>query len=90
MMMRSRLKADGSLEHHRYPTEAPSPEYDWMFAEGENEVSNLATLYGMLIGHLTNSHLERANAYSYTGKLLRFRRSSLRWAKDTPTEPTSG
>lgn len=90
MMMRSRLKADGSIEHHRYPTEAPSPEYDWMFAESVNEVSNLAVLYGMLIDHLTNSHLEPANAYSYTDKLLIFRRSSLRWAKDTPTELASG
>ena len=84
--MRSQLNADGSCGYHRYPTEAPSPEYDWMFAESVKEGSNLAVLYGMLIDHLNNSHLEPANAYSYTDKLLTFRRSTMHWAKDTPTE----
>ena len=86
MIMRSQLNADGSCGYHRYPTEAPSPEYDWMFAESVKEGSNLAVLYGMLIDHLNNSHLEPANAYSYTDKLLTFRRSTMHWAKDTPTE----
>ena len=89
MMMRSQLKADGSLRYHRYPTEAPPPKYDWMFGESVNEGSNLAVLYGMLINHLTNSHLEPANAYPYTDKLLAFRRSTLRWAKDTLTESST-
>ena len=90
IMMRSKLNADGSSAFHRYPSEAPSPEYDWVFAENLKEGSSLAALYAMLIAHLTNSHLEPANAYSYTDNLLTFRRSTLRWAKDTPTERLSG
>lgn len=90
IMTRSKLNADGRCEFHRYPAEAPSPEYDWAFGENLEEGSSLAALYGMLIAHLTNSHLEPANAYSYTDKLLTFRRSTLRWAKDTPTQRSSG
>lgn len=90
IMMRSKLNADGSCQFHRYPSEAPSPEYDWVFAENLKEGSSLAALYAMLIAHLTNSHLEPANAYSYTDKLLTFRRSTLRWAKDTSTKLSSG
>ena len=90
MIMRSRLDADGTFGCHRYPTEAPSPEYDWVFAESANEGSSLAFLYGMLIDHLNNSHLQPASVYSYTNELLAFRRSTLRWATDTPTELSSG
>ena len=90
MIIRSRLNTDGSVEYHRYPTEAPSPEYDWVFAESVKEGSNLAVLYGMLIDHLNNSHLQPASAYSYTNKLLKFRRSTMRWAKDTHTASSPG
>ncbi len=90
IVMRSKLNADGSCQFHRYPSEAPSPEYDWVFAEILKEGSSLAALYGMLIAHLSNSHLEPANAYSYTDKLLKFRRSTLRWAKATPTQRSPG
>ena len=90
IILRSKLNADGSLGLYRYPSEAPSPEYDWAFAENLTEGSSLAALYAMLIAHLTDSHLEPANAYSYTDKLRTFRRSTLRWAKDTPAELSSG
>ena len=89
IIMRSKLNADGSCVFHRYPSEALSPEFDWVFAENVKEGSSLTALYAMLIAHLTDSHLEPANAYSYTDKLLTFRRSTLRWAKDTPTELSS-
>ena len=90
IMVRSKLSADGRWEIHRYPSEAPSPEYDWAFAESRKEGPNLAALYAMLIAHLTSSHLKPPNAFSYTHKLLTFRRSTLRWAKDRPTELSSG
>lgn len=94
-LMRARLKEDGSGAWHRYPTEAPSPEFDWLFAEsrasdgGSKEGSNLAVLCGMLIEHLQNSHLEPASAYRYTAKLVNMRRSTLRWANGSPPEPSS-
>ena len=90
IMLRSKRNADGRFVLHRYPSEVASPEYDWAFAENLNEGSSLATLYAMLIAHLTNSHLEPANAFSYTDKLLTFQRSTLRWATDAVTELSSG
>jgi len=90
MVTRSKLDAEGSCAFHRYPSDAPSPEYDWMFAENLKEGSSLTALYAMLIAHLTNSHLEPANAYSYTDNLLTFRRSTLRWAADNSTERSLG
>ena len=90
MITRSQRKEDGSVGYHRYPTEAPPPEYDWMFAESASDGSNLAVLYGMLVDHLNNSHLEPASARPYTSKLLAFRRSSVRWARDTPTRRKQG
>ena len=62
----------------KYPVEAP-PDYDWCFVEGSEadggsrEGAHLATLYGALINHLSNSHLEPPNAYQYTAKMSRFR-----------------
>ena len=89
-LTRARIDNAGEGKYHKYPTEAPSPEYDWMFAEskdsnrGSKEGSNLALLYGMLVDHLSNSHLEPADAYAYTAELVHLRRSTLKWAKDTP------
>ena len=61
---------------------------DWCFAEGIEpeggsvEGTHLAVLYGALIEHLSNSHLDPPSAYRYTAKMSAFRRSSLMWAKD--------
>ena len=59
VVVRMRLDESGEGCYHKYPTEAPSPEYDWMFAEsmdnesgGTREGSTLAFLYGVLIDHL--------------------------------------
>ena len=72
----------------KYPIEVSHSEYDWCFATaagtdgGSLEGGHLATLYGALIDHLSNSHLEPPNAYRYTTKMSLFRKSSLTWAKD--------
>ena len=77
----------GGLSWCRYPTEAPSPGYDWVFAEsaapdgGSEEGSSLAVLYGMLIEHLRNSHLEATSAYEYTRELAVVRPSTIQWAR---------
>lgn len=90
VLTRARINDVGEGKYHKYPTEAPSPEYDWMFAEsmdskqGSKEGSNLALLYGMLVDHLSNSHLEPANAYAYTAELVNLKRSTVEWAKCTP------
>ena len=89
-LTRTCINEGGEGKYHKYPTEAPSPEYDWMFAEsmdsegGSREGSNMALLYGMLVDHLSNSHLEPADAYAYTAELVNLRRSTLKWAKGTP------
>ena len=76
------------LSFHKYPIEVAHSEYDWCFAEsresagGSREGTNLALLYGALVEHLANSHLEPPDAYQYTRKLLKFRRSSLMWARE--------
>ena len=88
-LTRMRINEAGEGKYHKYPTEAPSPEYDWIFAEsmdsegGSKEGSNLALLYGMLVDHLSNSHLEPADAYAYTAELVHLRRSTLKLAKGT-------
>ena len=72
---------------HKYPFEVALSDYDWFFAEGaESEGgslpgTHLAVLYGALIEHLSNSHLEPPNAYRYTGQMSVLRGSSLIWAK---------
>ena len=92
-IMRARINEIGEGNYHKYPTEATSPAYDWAFAEsmdsagGSKEGSNLALLYGMLIDHLSNSHLEPANAYTYTARLVNLRRSTLQWANGCPPMP---
>lgn len=92
-LMRMSIDKAGTWKYHKYPTEAPSPEYDWLFLDsrdsngGSREGSNLALLYGMLIDHLSNSHLEPANAYAYTTKLSHFRHSNQRWARGDPPKP---
>ena len=89
-VIRTRISDAGEAKFHKYPTEAPSPEYDCMFAEsmnskeGSKEGSNLALLYGMLVDHLSNSHLEPGDAYAYTAELVNLRRSTLEWARGTP------
>lgn len=94
-LTRARINAAGEGKYHKYPTEAPSPEYDWMFAEsmdsedGSKGGSNLALLYGMLVDHLSNSHLEPADAYAYTAGLVNLRRSTLKWAKGAPPGASS-
>ena len=71
---------------HKYPNEVDSSNYDWCFMEtiGPNDGSvegiNLSYLYGQLISHLSNSHLEPPNAYEYIGDDFIFRKSSLLWA----------
>ena len=93
-IMRMRVNKTGEGIYHKYPTEASPPEYDWVFAEsmdsasGSKEGSSLALLYGMLIDHLSNSHLEPANAYPYTAKLVNLRRSTLLWANGRPPHPS--
>ena len=78
----------GGIDFHKYPIEVERSEYDWCFAEGTDtqggsaEGAHLATLYGALISHLSNSHLDPPSAYRYTSKISGFRRSSLIWAKD--------
>ena len=73
---------------HKYPLEGKDSGYEWCFIQGaEDEESSLegthlAALYGQLISHLSNSHLEPPNAYSYIAKISVFRKSSLTWAKD--------
>ena len=96
VLLRAKRRRDGrGIAWCRYPNEAPSPEYDWVFAEsiapdgGSKEGSSLAVLYGMLIEHLRNSHLDAASAYAYTGSLMNFRRSTLRWASDALGDPGS-
>ena len=72
---------------HKYPIEVKGADYDWCFAQGSKaeegslEGTHLAALYGQLISHLSDSHLEPPNAYSYTAKMSAFRKSSLTWAK---------
>ena len=79
----------GGVAFHKYPVEVDQSDYDWCFAEGAEteggsvEGTHLAILYGALIEHLSNSHLEPPSAYRYTGKMLAFRKSSLMWAKDS-------
>ena len=74
---------------HKYPAEVKDDEYRWCFSqgrqedEGSREGTHLATLYGQLFDHLSGSHLDRVNAYSYiTNQLAGFSKSSLRWAID--------
>lgn len=73
---------------HKYPLEVAQSGYDWFFAEGAEAAggsipgTHLAILYGTLIEHLSNSHLDPPNAYRYTRAMSAFRRSSLIWAKD--------
>ena len=94
VLVRMQMTEVGEGKYHKYPTEAPSPTYDWAFAEsmdeggGTKEGSNLAFLYGALIDHLRNSRLEPTNAYQYTSGLVNLRRSTLKWAKGRPPEPT--
>ena len=91
-LTRMRINDFGEGKYHKYPTEAPSPEYDWVFAEsmdskdGSKEGSNLALLFGMLVDHLSNSYLEPADAYAYTAELVHLRRSTLKWAKGIPPQ----
>ncbi|MDE0165829.1 MAG: hypothetical protein OXL36_12105 [Bryobacterales bacterium] len=92
VLLRAKRRRDGrGIAWCRYPTEAASPDYDWVFAEsmapegGSREGSGLAMLCGMLIEHLRNSHLEAASAYAYTQRLIGFRRSTLRWANRSPS-----
>ena len=83
------LYADPNKEgaFHKYPLEVKDSGYEWCFVqgakdkEGSLEGTHLAALYGQLISHLSNSHLEPPNAYSYTAKMSVFRKSSLTWAK---------
>ena len=76
-----------NLSFNKYPGEVDSKDYDWCYFEGSFteggslEGSHLAFLYGALVEHLSNCHLEPPNAYKYTSKLVSGRRSSLEWAK---------
>ena len=82
-------KKKGGSQFHKYPDEVPRNDYDWCFAEGNPsrggspEGVHLAVLYGALIEHLANSHLEPPEIYKYTGQLHEFRRSTVEWATDT-------
>ncbi|MDD9995189.1 MAG: hypothetical protein OXS35_05495 [Dehalococcoidia bacterium] len=96
VLLRARESDAGGISWCRYPTEAPPPDYDWMFAEstapeasGSKDGSSLAVLYGMLVEHLRNSHLEASSAYGYTRSLMSFRRSTLRWANSSSVGPRS-
>ena len=77
----------GGLSFDKYPGEVAPNDYDWCYFEGfvaeggSLEGSHLAFLYGALVQHLGNCHLEPPNAYRYTAKLTGGRRSSLLWAK---------
>ncbi|MDE0447941.1 MAG: hypothetical protein OXH96_14855 [Spirochaetaceae bacterium] len=94
VLLRARESDASGISWCRYPTEAPPPDYDWMFAEstaseasGSKDGSSLAVLYGMLVEHLRNSHLEACSAYAYTRSLMGFRRSTLRWANSNSVGP---
>ncbi len=94
VLLRARESEESGISLHRYPTEAPPSDYDWMFAEsvaseaaGSKEGSNLAVLYGMLVEHLRNSHLEASSTYQYTRDLMSFRRSTLKWANSSSVGP---
>lgn len=96
VLLRAKCKSDRSgISWCRYPTEAPPPDYDWVFTEsmaseaGSKEGSSLAVLYGMLIEHLRNSHLEASSAYEYTRNLISLRRSTLLWANSISGGPGS-
>ena len=79
---------DTGIGYHKYPAEVKDDEYQWCFLqgrqedEGSREGTHLAILYGQLSDHLSGSHLDRVNAYSYIEKQLAgFSKKSLQWAK---------
>ena len=83
----ARRDAINSTGFTRYPNEVAGSDYDWSFVQGADTEtgsaagSHLATLYGALISHLSESHLEPPDAYSYLGQSMIFSRSSRRWAR---------
>ena len=78
----------GGVTLTKYPHEVSQGDYDWCFFAGlpteggSLEGAHLAYLYGKLVEHVSNSHLEPPNAYQYTEKMSGGRRSSLLWARD--------
>ena len=71
---------------NKYPNQVDSKDYDWIYVEtvapeeGSVEGANLALLYGQLVSHLSNSHLDPPNAYKYIADTVKFLKSSLMWA----------
>ena len=90
-----RMNESGEGLYHKYPMEAPSPTFDWVFAESVGVDaksmggSNLAFLYGALFDHLSKSQLEPTDAYRYTSQLVNLRRSTLKWARGSPPRAPS-
>ncbi len=95
IIARMRINESGEGRYHKYPMEAPSPTFDWVFAESaggdakSKGGSNLAFLYGALIDHLSNSQLEPTDAHRYTSTLVNLRRSTLKWARGSPPKAPS-
>ena len=71
---------------HKYPNEVNSSDFGWCFMElrgseeGTMEGAHLAYLFGQLISHLSNSHLEPASAYEFIAAEMIGRKSSMIWA----------
>ena len=71
---------------NKYPHQVDSKDYDWIYVEtaapeeGSVEGANLAFLYGQLITHLSNTHLDPPNAYKHIADTVKFFKSSLMWA----------
>lgn len=79
---------DKGIGYHKYPADVKNDGYRWCFSqgrqedEGSREGTHLAILYAQLFDHLSGSHLDKANVYSYvTKQLAGFSKSSLQWAK---------
>ena len=78
----------GGITFNRYPSAVAPNEYNWCYFEGfipeggSLGGSHLAFLYGALVEHLANCHLDPPNAYQYMANVAGGRKSSLVWAKD--------
>ena len=70
----------------RYPNEADGSDYDWCFVQGNPEApgtpggAHLSTLWGAILNHLSDSHLDPPDVRSYLESVSVFSRSSRRWA----------
>ena len=72
----------------RYPNEADGSDHDWCFVQGHPEAlgtpagAHLSTLWGAILGHLSDNHLDPPDVRSYLESVSVFSRSSRQWAAD--------